>query len=43
MEDLRNQKAQDGTCVQTIGFSVPGSYTIGVNVEQLLEVRWEFC
>src|SRR5918992_2678966 len=33
IENLRNQKAQDGTGVQTIEFSEPGSYTTEVNVE----------
>jgi hypothetical protein len=33
IEDLRNQKAPDGTGVQTIEFSEPGPYTIEVNVE----------
>lgn len=33
IEDLGNQKAQDGTGVQTIELSKPGSYTIEINVE----------
>jgi hypothetical protein len=33
IEDLRNQKARDGTGLQTIEFSEPGPYTIEVNVE----------
>ena len=33
IEDLRNQKARDGTGVQTIEFPGPGPYTIDVNVE----------
>ncbi|HZA68278.1 MAG TPA: hypothetical protein VE548_01155 [Nitrososphaeraceae archaeon] len=33
IEDLRNQKARDGTGVQTVEFPGPGSYTIEVNVE----------
>ena len=33
IEDLRNQKARDGTWVQTIEFPASGPYTIEVNVE----------
>lgn len=33
IEELRSQKARDGTGVQTIEFSEPGPYTIEVNVE----------
>jgi hypothetical protein len=33
IEDLRNQKARDGTGLQTIEFSEPEPYTIEVNVE----------
>jgi hypothetical protein len=33
IEDLRNQKAPDGTGIQTIEFPEPGAYTIEVNVE----------